>query len=414
MSASFFRIANLPPYPLGDIAESVRDARLEGRDIIDLSQLNPDLKPPPVAVDKLVQATLQPHNHRYSSSQGISAIRQSVAAWYQARYGVQVCADSEVVATLGTKEGLAHLLLAVLSPGETALVPTPSYPMHTAAVFLAGASVTGFQLFNSNDFFERLEKAWSQSWPRARVLIVSFPHNPTTTTVSKSFFERLVPFCKEREIYIIHDFAYADLSYGETKAPSILSVEGAKDIAVESYSLSKGMGLAGWRVGFFLGNPQLISALKRIKSYLDFGAFQPLQIAVSELLSRPKSEIDEIVTETHSQYESRLETLSRGLAELGWEFSAPQATLFVWARIPTQYRKLGSLAMTKKLLEAGVAVCPGEGFDPDARDFVRFSVTEPEQRIRLALEAMRMMSIKDSGETHSAFDANQAQNAANQ
>ncbi|MCB0325517.1 MAG: aminotransferase class I/II-fold pyridoxal phosphate-dependent enzyme [Bdellovibrionales bacterium] len=399
----FFRIAHLPPYPLGGIAYAVRDARLAGRDIVDLSQVNPDLGPPPRAIDALVQAALQPHNHRYSSSQGIARLRQAVASWYQSHYDVELDPDTEVVATMGTKEGLSHLLLAAAAPGENVLVPTPSYPIHTSAVFIAGAGFTGVPLFesftaaeaagyllqeDSDDFFDRLTLAYNRAWPRPRLLICSFPHNPTAAVVDQGFFTRLVHWAREHEVWLVHDFAYADLVYDNYRAPSLLAVPGAKECAVECYSLSKGFSMPGWRIGFCLGNPRLLSALKKVKSYLDFGIFQPMQIAATKLLE-DTSGANELLAEHRDTYRARRDVLVEGLRELGWTVHTPAAGVFVWAGLPAAVASLGSLAFSERLLaEASVAVCPGIGFAIDADGYVRFALVENERRLRTALTRM--------------------------
>ncbi len=404
MNQPFFRIAQLPPYPLGEIATAVRDARLEGRDVIDLSQVNPAFEPPAAAVDKLVQCSLQAHNHRYSASQGITRLRTAGCSWYQRRFGVELDPEREVVVTLGTKEGMAHLLLSVVSPGDTVLVPTPSYPIHTAAVFLAGASFVGVPLYDSfataeeqgyrltsasDDFFTRLQHRHDKCWPRPKVLILSFPHNPTTSTVTEDFFERLVAFCKKNQVYVVHDFAYADLTFEAGAAPSILSVPGAKDVAVEAYSLSKGFSLAGWRVALFVGNPQLVEALKRIKGYIDTGAFQPLQIAAATLLERPEKELVEYLGEITSRYSARRDVLVEGLSAANWTVSKPRGSVFVWAGLPQELRSEGSLAVGHRLLrDANVAACPGIGFDADADNYIRFALVEPEHRLRQAVRAI--------------------------
>lgn len=407
-AGEFFYIHQLPPYPLGDIAQAVRTARAAGRDIIDLSQVNPDLGPPGFAVDSLVQACLQPHNHRYSSSQGITRLREGIAKWYAHRHGVELAVDSEVVATMGTKEGLSHLLLAVASPRDNILVPTPSYPIHTSAVFIAGAGFVGLPLFSSNelaasegytltdkssDFFERLSLAYNRTWPRPKLMVVSFPHNPTTTVVTLSFFERLVEFALAQRMYIVHDFAYADIAFDGTRPPSILKVPGAREVAVECYSLSKGMGIPGWRIGFCLGNRELVGALKKIKSYLDFGIYQPLQIAAAQMLSQPERLEREAIGEVVTTYQSRRDLLYHGLQALGWECAMPSASVFIWARIPERFRKEGSLKLSYRLLEeTGIAVCPGAGFDVGADEFVRFALVERETRLRIALEHLSKLN----------------------
>ncbi|MBP9838257.1 MAG: aminotransferase class I/II-fold pyridoxal phosphate-dependent enzyme [Proteobacteria bacterium] len=393
-----FRINNLPPFSLGDIARSVASARNSGRDVIDLSQLNPNLTPPGVAVEKLVQASLQPQNHKYSSSQGISKLRQSFTAWYARKFNVNLDSEAEVVVTIGTKEGLSHLLLATVTPSSTILIPTPAYPIHTASIILAGAHLIGVPLLSENDslqsqrvetltdksddFFKRLVTIYEATWPRPIMMILSFPHNPTTTVVELSFFERLVALAKELGIFLIHDFAYADVCFDGYVAPSILEVEGAKDIAVEFCSLSKGASMPGWRIGICAGNPQLVGALKKIKSFFDCGVFQPLQIAAIKAVEQ----YDSFVMENVDEYKSRRDTLVQGLNQIGWTVEKPLGSLFLWARIPEKYRKLGSLKFANMLLEKNVAVCPGVGFDMHCDEYVRFAFVENDSRIRNAVD----------------------------
>ncbi|HQH26889.1 MAG TPA: aminotransferase class I/II-fold pyridoxal phosphate-dependent enzyme [Oligoflexia bacterium] len=407
-SGDFFRISQLPPYPLGEIAHAVRAAQAAGEEIIDLSQINPDLGPPAAAVDKLVQACLQPHNHRYSASQGITKLRAACASWYEQRFGVALDAASEIVVTMGTKEGLSHLLLAVVSPGDTVIVPAPSYPIHVSAVFISGASLVGLPLFSSyaqaaqndyhlsaasGDFFDRLDRMYHNTWPRPKFIVLSFPHNPTATTVDTGFFQRLVEFALKNRTYIVHDFAYADLCFDGFHAPSILALPRAKEVAVEYYSLSKGFGMPGWRLGFCVGNPRLVSALKRIKSYLDSGVFQPLQIAALKLLDAGALSAVEYLRETAAVYQARRDVLTSGLTASGWELSVPRATVFVWARIPERFRSVGSLAFSRRLLEnARVAACPGIGFDQQADEYLRFALVEPERKLRQAVERIGELS----------------------
>ncbi len=401
----FLRIRQLPPYPLGEIAHAVRDARLAGRDIIDLSQMNPDLGPPGAAVDKLVQACLQSHNHRYSASQGITKLREAIAKWYDHRYKISLDPDREIVVTMGTKEGLSHLLLSLVAPGDTVLVLTPGYPIHTSAVALAGAGFIGVPLFASSDaagranyvlrenddnFFERLELTYMRSWPRPSTLICSFPHNPTTTTVTEGFFNRLIEFAKTKQFFIVHDFAYADICFDGVRAPSILADSRNRETAVECYSLSKGFGLAGWRIGFCLGNARLVAALKKIKGYLDFGVFQPLQIAAATLLESPERHGVPILEEVVATYQHRRDVMVPGLRELDWQFHTPAATPFIWARLPDNARTSGSFAYSRRILEsANVAICPGAGFDVQADDYMRFALVDNERRLREGLLRMR-------------------------
>ncbi len=389
-----FRIDELPPYVLGNIGEAVLQARLRGVDVIDLSQINPSMAPLPAAVDRLVQTVLLPHNHRYSSSQGITRLREAISDWYQRRYSVSSNPATEVVVTMGIKEGLAHLLFAVICSGDNILIPTPSYPVHVAAAFIAGGCVIGVPLCAADEearelnersdyFFERLADTLKKTWPRPKVIIVNFPHNPTGLVVTLGFFERLLQVARKHSLFIFHDFSYAELCYEGYRAPSILQVSGAKELAVEFCSLSKSHGLAGWRVGYCVGNERLLQALKKIKSYLDFGIFQPMQIAAIEALCGHEEHVREIV----SNYEQRRDVLVSGLVEIGWPVRKPYGGLFVWAKIPKKYRELGSIMFAEKLLaEAQVAVCPGEGFSvPDGDSFVRFALMENEARLRRAV-----------------------------
>lgn len=379
-----FRVHNFPSYELGIIAQEVISARQAGRDIIDLGHFNPDLPPPVAAVNKLVSAALLPHNYRYSASQGISKLRHTFATWYQKRFGVELDPEREVAVTLGTKEGLAHMLLATLSPGDAVILPTPAYPIHRAAISIAGAVAMPVALA-PNEFFERLAITISQSSPRPKMLVLSFPHNPTTQTVQPEFFERVVAFAAEHELMIVHDFAYAECAFDDYRAPSFLQASGAKEWGVEFYSLSKGFSLPGWRLGFCVGNELMIGALKKIKSNLDSGAFQPLQIAAISVLEQWRP----IVEETVTIYRSRRDALVDGLNEIDWSTTAPQATPFVWTKVPPVLAKQSGFQLAHQLLsECNVAVCPGVGFDPSAEGYVRFSLAEPENRIRQAVRAI--------------------------
>jgi alanine-synthesizing transaminase len=391
------RVDSMPPYPLGAQAQAVMAARLEGRDIIDLSQINPDIAPPAEGVDKLVESVLRLHNHRYSASQGINRLRQALCDLYARKFGVHVDLDSECVAVMGAKEGLAHLLLAALNPGDQILIPSPCYPVHPAAASIAGAGCIKVPLcegeechselldHSSDGFFGRLEQRCANSWPQPRALLLSFPHNPTTISVDLSFFERLVAFAKEADLFLIHDFAYADVVFDGYKAPSLLEVPGAKDCSVELYSLSKAYGVPGWRVGFCVGNERLVSALKKIKSYMDFGIFQPIQISAAHLLEQG----DGICQENAQMYAARRDVLVEGLKSIGWEVFKPKATVFVWAKIPKNHVEQGSMAFAQSLLsEADVAVCPGVGFGSAAEGYVRLALMEDEVRIRSAVRRL--------------------------
>jgi len=404
-SRQFPRVESLPPYPLGEVAHRVHTLRSIGHDVIDCSQLNPNLPPPQVALDKLVQASLLPHNHRYSSSGGISALRQAFAQYYDKMFNVKLNADSEVVVTAGTKEGIAHLLLGILAPGDTVLVTVPAYPVHTAAVCLAGAGFVGVPLWGSYDamkesdsilssssdyFFSRLKNRYFQTWPRPRLLLTSFPHNPTTTIVTQCFYERLLEFAIEHSVFLINDFAHGDLYFSEERKTSLLSIEGALDYCIEFYSLSKGFSLPGWRIGVAVGNPTLLSALKAVKSYVDFGTFQPLQIASAALLEfevASKESGHGVISEYREIYHSRRDIVSTRLEALGWDVFSSHATPFIWARLPEKFQEIGSASYCTNLLEHEYVACsPGSGFDNEQFECVRFSLLENESRLREMLK----------------------------
>ncbi len=377
----FRRIDNLPPYVFAEVNERKLAARRAGVDVIDLGFGNPDIPSPDGVVDKLVEAAKQGKNHRYSSSRGLPNLRKAVADRYQRAYGVTLDPETEVINTIGAKEGLSHLMWTLVQPGDVALVPEPSYPIHIYAPVLAGAEVRRVHLSTDADFFDRLTAAFRTSWPKPRVIVTSFPHNPTTVTVDKSFFERLVDFAHRNDVMLVHDFAYADISYGDYHPPSLLSVDGAKEVAVELYTLSKSHSMAGWRVGFVVGNSEIVGALAQLKSYLDYGTFQPIQIASIIALNEYDEYIDVVVDE----YEQRRDVLVDGLARAGWEVDAPDATMFVWARIPERFQSMGSLKFALDLLDnAAVAVSPGIGFGPSGDEHVRFALVENDQRIAQA------------------------------
>ena len=391
-----YRIEGIKPYLLGSIAEAVNHARQSGRDVVDLSQAIPDLLPPTSGVDKLVESILRPQNHRYSSSSGINKLREAIKSRYASRYGVSLHSANDITSTMGTKEGLAHLLLAITHPGDQALIPTPAYPVHSAALAIAGVTQIGVPLpdgadnflVDSESFIASLKHAYKAAWPAPKVLILSFPHNPTTKIVNNEFWERVVEFAKTNELKVIHDFAYADICFEGYNAPSLLSVPGAQDVGVELFSLSKAYGIAGWRVGFCVGNSQLVQALKKIKSYIDFGIFQPIQIAAIKVLE----DAENILAENLAIYQSRRDVLVSGLNEIGWDVSAPKATVFLWAKIPDKYQKYDSVQFSYKLLdEANVAVCPGGGFDQEANRYVRFALVDSEARLRQAVKNIGKM-----------------------
>jgi alanine-synthesizing transaminase len=381
----FPRIKRLPPYTLGVVTQLMTEARQRGEDIINLGMGNPDLSTPPHVVDKLIEAASKGKNHRYSVSRGIPKLRQAICDWYSRRYQVELNFDHEALATIGAKEGFSHLVLAATVPGDVVFVQSPTYPIHLYAPVIAGADVRAIRTDDVTDFFENLERATASIWPKPKLLILSFPTNPTGQTVDLSFFEKVVAFAKEHQIGIIHDFAYADLYFEGEAPPSILQVPGAKEIAVEFYSLSKSYSMPGWRVGFCVGNREMVSALKRLKSYLDYGMFTPIQIAATVALNGPSDCVQEIV----DTYRSRRDALCEGLARFGWSFPKPRATMFVWAPIPESYTK-GSLEFSKFLLkEAKVAVSPGIGFGEFGDRFVRFALVENEKRIKQAVRGIK-------------------------
>jgi alanine-synthesizing transaminase len=382
----FRRIEHLPPYVFGQVNDRKLQARRNGEDIVDLGFGNPDIPSPPQVVDKLVEAAHNPRNHRYSSSRGIPNLRKAVADRYQRRFGVTLDPDTEAITTIGAKEGLSHLLWTLVQPGDAAIVPDPSYPIHIYAPVLAGAEVRRAPISSEEDYFEVLERMFRNSWPRPRVIIVSFPHNPTTHCVDLDFFERLVRFAHEHGVFLVHDFAYADVAFDGFVPPSMLQVPGAKEVGVELYTLTKGHSMAGWRVGFVVGNPEAVAALGKLKSYLDYGTFQPIQIASIIALN----EGDDYVDEVNEIYRRRRDTLVDGLTRMGWKVEAPKGTMFVWAPIPDPYADMGSLEFSFHLLEhARVAVSPGVGFGEAGEGFVRFALVENEHRISQATRSLK-------------------------
>jgi alanine-synthesizing transaminase len=382
----FYRIKRLPPYVFAVVNDLKTKARARGEDIIDLGMGNPDLGTPKHIVDKLCEAARKPKNHRYSASRGITRLRVAITRWYRDRYGVELDPESETIATIGAKEGLAHLALAVLQPGDGALVPNPTYPIHAYSVVIADGDLRSVPLTPDGDFFARLEETAKLAWPKAKLLIISFPHNPTTMCVDHAFFEKVVAFAREHRLMVIHDFAYADFAFDGYQPPSFLAVPGAKEVGVEIFSTSKSYNMAGWRLGFVCGNAQMVHALARIKSYLDYGAFQPIQIAGIIALEGPQSVVRDIV-EVHRK---RRDLLVDGLNKLGWSVEKPKATMFVWAPIPEPFRGLGSLEFAKLLIqESKVAVSPGIGFGEYGEGYVRFALVENEHRIRQALRGLK-------------------------
>ncbi len=395
MNDDFPRIKRLPPYVFNIVNELKAQARSRGEDIIDFGMGNPDQPTPSHIVDKMVEATSRNDTHRYSVSRGIPRLRKAICNWYKRSYDVDLDPETEAIVTIGSKEGLAHLALATVGPGDAVLVPNPSYPIHPYGFVIAGADIRHVPLVPGGDFFAELEKAIKDSWPKPKMLVINFPGNPTTQCVELEFFEKIVAIAKEHQIWVVHDIAYAEIVFDGYKAPSILQVPGAKDIAVEFYSLSKTYNMPGWRVGFMCGNPTLVSALTRIKSYLDYGMFTPIQVAAIHALDGPQECIEEI----RVRYENRRNVLCDGLNALGWEVEKPKATMFVWAAIPEKYKHLGSLEFSKVLLkEAKVAVSPGVGFGEYGNDFVRFSLIENEHRTRQALRCIKEMFKNESFE----------------
>jgi alanine-synthesizing transaminase len=378
----FRRIGSLPPYAFAEVNRRKTEVMASGVDVIDLGFGNPDIPSPGPAVDRLVEEVRHPHNHRYSASRGIEDLRVAAADRYRRRFGVELDPETEVITTIGAKEGLAHLLWALVQPGDAAIVPEPSYPIHIFAPIIAGAEVRKAPIGSEEDYFEVVNRMFRNSWPRPRVIIVSFPHNPTTKTVDLDFFERLVAFAAENEVVVVHDFAYADIAFDGHRPPSILEVEGAKDVAVELYSLTKGHSMAGWRVGFLSGNHEVVEALAKLKSYLDYGTFQPIQLAAATALDTG----DDFTVEVCETYRQRRDALVDGLADCGWKMSKPAGTMFVWAEIPGPYDEMGSLDFSIHVLEqAGVALSPGVGFGPSGEGHVRFALVEDVDRIEQAV-----------------------------
>lgn len=392
MNKNFPRIERLPPYVFNIVGELKAQARARGDDIIDFSMGNPDQPTPKHIVDKLVEVAQRDNTHRYSASKGIPRLRRAITHWYARNYNVSLNPETEAIVTIGSKEGLAHLALAVTGPGDSILVPNPAYPIHPYGFVIAGADIRHVPLTPGVDFFAELVKAINSSWPRPKMLVLNFPGNPTTQCVELDFFEKVVKIAKENEIWIIHDLAYADLVFDGYVAPSILQVPEAKDIAVEAFTLSKSYNMPGWRIGFMCGNSTLIGALARIKSYLDYGTFTPVQVAAITALE----DSQDCVKEIRDMYQERRDVLCEGLNAIGWKVEKPKATMFVWAPIPEFYQALGSLEFSKKLLnEAKVAVSPGIGFGSEGDQHVRFALIENPHRTRQALRGIRDMFRKD-------------------
>jgi len=382
----FARLDRLPPYVFATVNEIKMEARRANEDIIDLGMGNPDLGTPQHIVDKLIEAAQKPHNHRYSASMGITKLRIAIAEWYKRRYDVEVDPDREAIVTIGAKEGISHLILVTIRPGDVIFTPNPTYPIHPYSAIISGGDVRGIPVGPEQNFFENLMSATRQTWPRPKVLILSYPHNPTTEVVDLEFFERLVDYAKENKIMVIHDFAYADLTYDDYKAPSFLQASGAKDVGVEFFSLSKSYSMPGWRVGFCVGNQKVVAALRRIKSYLDYGIFQPIQIASIIALNGSQDCVEEI----RLTYKERRDALIDGLKRVGWDIKKPKGTMFVWGKIPDEFITMGSVEFSKFLIkEAKVAVSPGLGFGEYGDEYVRFALIENKLRIRQAVRGIR-------------------------
>jgi len=390
--SSFPRIDRLPPYVFNITGELKMAARRRGEDIIDMSMGNPDGATPQHIVDKLVEASSRPDTHGYSVSRGIPRLRKAIVNWYDRRYQVKLDPETEAIVTIGSKEGLAHLMLATLDRGDTVLVPNPSYPIHIYGAVIAGANIRSVPMVPGVDFFEEIERAVKETIPKPKMMILGFPSNPTAQCVELEFFERIVALAREHNILVVHDLAYADITFDGYVAPSILQVEGARDVAVEFFTMSKSYNMAGWRIGFMVGNEKLVHALARIKSYHDYGTFTPIQVAAIAALEGPQ----DCVAEITASYKNRRDVLAKGLQEIGWNVDIPKASMYIWAKIPEHYSKDGSLEFSKRLLsEAKVAVSPGVGFGEYGDDYVRFALIENEQRIRQAIRGIKDMFRKD-------------------
>ena len=391
----FYRIKRLPPYVFAQVQTLKLEARQRGEDIIDFGMGNPDQPTPNHIVDKLIEAYKKAKNHRYSASRGITKLRHAITGWYKRNYDVELDPETEAIVTIGSKEGIAHLALATIGPGDVVLTPTPTYPIHMYSFIIAGGEVRGIELRQDSDFFDDLLRVYRQTLPRPRILVINFPHNPTTAVVDLEFFKKIVAFAKEHDVIVIHDLAYADIAFDGYRAPSFLQVPEAKEVGVEFYTLSKAYNMPGWRVGFCVGNREVVGALAKIKSYLDYGIFQPIQIASTVALNGPQDCVKEVV----QRYQTRRNVLVNGLNRIGWSVGLPRATMFVWARIPDPFRHMGSLEFSKLLLrEAKVAVSPGIGFGEGGDEFVRFALVENEHRTRQALRGIRKVLKMDDQE----------------
>jgi alanine-synthesizing transaminase len=392
LNTEFPRINRLPPYVFNIVNELKMQERHRGEDIIDFGMGNPDQPTPQHIVDKLIEASARKDTHRYSMSRGIPRLRRAICKWYAQRYELELDPETEAIVTLGSKEGLAHLAMAIMDKGDVALVPNPAYPIHPYGFILGGADVRHVPIGPGIDFFAELENAVRNSWPKPKLLVLNFPSNPTAQCVDLPFFEKIIDFAREHELWVVQDLAYADIVFDGYKAPSILQVEGARDVAVEFFSLSKSYNMPGWRVGFMVGNAILVQALAKLKSYLDYGMFTPIQIAAIKALEGDQQCVKDIA----NMYQTRRDVLCEGLNAIGWQVEKPKATMFVWAPIPEQYRALGSLEFSKKLLlEAKVAASPGIGFGEYGDDYLRFALIENEHRTRQAIRGIKAMFKKD-------------------
>ena len=388
----FSRIKRLPPYVFNITNELKMNARRRGEDVIDLSMGNPDGPTPQHIVDKLVEAAQRQDTHGYSVSKGIPRLRRAISTWYQRRYGVELDPDSEAIVTIGSKEGLAHLMLACLERGDTVLVPNPSYPIHIYGAIIAGADIRSVRMTPGVDFFAELERAIRELTPKPKMLVIGFPSNPTAQCVELDFFERIVALARQHNILVVHDLAYADIVFDGYKAPSVMQVPGARDVAVEFFTMSKSYNMAGWRIGFMVGNKELVHALARIKSYHDYGSFTPIQVASIVALEGPQDCVEEI----RKTYQKRRDVMAKGLHDIGWMVEVPRASMYIWAKIPDAYAGLGSIEFTKRLLEgAKIAVAPGIGFGDYGDDHVRIALIENEHRLRQAVRGIRDMFRKD-------------------
>ncbi|MGE3397067.1 MAG: LL-diaminopimelate aminotransferase [Sphingomonas sp.] len=387
-SDDFYRIRRLPPYVFAEVNAMKAAARAAGKDIVDLGMGNPDGAPPPHVIEKLAEVARNPRAHRYSASKGIAGLRKAQAAYYRRRFGVDLDPESEVIVTLGSKEGLANLAQAITAPGDVVLAPNPSYPIHQFGFIIAGASIRSIPAAPGPDFFTMLERSIRFTVPTPKVLVIGYPSNPTAYVADLAFYERVVDFARAHGLWVISDLAYAEIYFGPEPTPSILQVKGAKDVAVEFTSMSKTYSMAGWRIGFAVGNPDLIGALTRVKSYLDYGAFTPVQAAATAALNGPQ----DIVAANRALYRARRDCLIECFARAGWDIAPPEASMFAWTPIPEQYRALGSMAFAKRLIaEAGVAVAPGVGFGEEGEGYVRIALVENEHRIRQAARGVKAM-----------------------